>query len=375
MTTHPFTDTDPDRYSATAIQWVWEQGITTGTSPTTFSPDDPVSREQMATFLWRAAGSPTPNHRPPVPPVEPPQPPTPPPTGDVPWTIPDIGEPVTIEVELPEGALGPERSTFTTPPPSVATFDRGVWTFHSNWDEDVQGAALDLGAAEVDLNGHAVFGFRLDVPQGGRFLISGGGGSFAAYFTVSNPGNYGHRAVFEGAIHAYNFSVFGWSGDFGRFGRGDRAMLTDFYAEAWQPSQPQFDSNDIHADGVQCHDGKTNSNGGHCVVRRGVMDWKNSGALRNTTAPIFTQGSAGADVHDMLILNPGGTGETIEWHGTGAGCPDRTTRLGKVQVIGVQVRNEAHGFMAPRAILRYGQPVPDAEIINNVPGALTMVAA
>jgi hypothetical protein len=35
-----------------------EQGITIGTSSTTFGPDIIVGRDQTVTFLWRAAGSP-----------------------------------------------------------------------------------------------------------------------------------------------------------------------------------------------------------------------------------------------------------------------------------------------------------------------------
>lgn len=39
-----------------------KQGITKGTSETTFSPDISCTRAQMATFLWRAAGSPAPKN-------------------------------------------------------------------------------------------------------------------------------------------------------------------------------------------------------------------------------------------------------------------------------------------------------------------------
>ncbi|NCG22975.1 MAG: hypothetical protein GWP47_02445, partial [Actinobacteria bacterium] len=34
----------------------WE--ITTGTSPVTFAPKDPLTRGQIATFMWRLAGKP-----------------------------------------------------------------------------------------------------------------------------------------------------------------------------------------------------------------------------------------------------------------------------------------------------------------------------
>ena len=52
----PFSDVDRNRYYAPAIDWLYAAGITTGTSPTAFSPDDPVTRGQMATFLWRLEG-------------------------------------------------------------------------------------------------------------------------------------------------------------------------------------------------------------------------------------------------------------------------------------------------------------------------------
>ena len=43
-----------------AVYWAAEQGITQGTSDTTFSPNDNCNRGQIVTFLWRAAGSPEP---------------------------------------------------------------------------------------------------------------------------------------------------------------------------------------------------------------------------------------------------------------------------------------------------------------------------
>ena len=52
-----FADVPADAYYATAVQWAYEQGITSGTSATTYSPDEPCTRGQMATFLWRNAGS------------------------------------------------------------------------------------------------------------------------------------------------------------------------------------------------------------------------------------------------------------------------------------------------------------------------------
>ena len=55
-----FTDVDEGLYYAAPIAWAVEQGITTGTTETTFSPDVLCTRGQIITFLWRAAGSPEP---------------------------------------------------------------------------------------------------------------------------------------------------------------------------------------------------------------------------------------------------------------------------------------------------------------------------
>ena len=47
-------------YYAPAVAWALETGITTGTGDTQFSPDQPCTRAQVVLFLWRAAGSPSP---------------------------------------------------------------------------------------------------------------------------------------------------------------------------------------------------------------------------------------------------------------------------------------------------------------------------
>ena len=54
---NPFTDVSPDAYYYKAVLWAAEQKITTGTSDTTFSPDATVNRAQSVTFLWRMEGS------------------------------------------------------------------------------------------------------------------------------------------------------------------------------------------------------------------------------------------------------------------------------------------------------------------------------
>ena len=53
----PFTDISEVSVSAhKAIRDIYELGVTTGTTDTTFSPNDPVSRAQMAAFITRALG-------------------------------------------------------------------------------------------------------------------------------------------------------------------------------------------------------------------------------------------------------------------------------------------------------------------------------
>lgn len=56
--TNPFTDVSPDAYYYKAVLWAVEKGITKGASDTTFAPDDTVTRAQFVTFLWRAANAP-----------------------------------------------------------------------------------------------------------------------------------------------------------------------------------------------------------------------------------------------------------------------------------------------------------------------------
>lgn len=55
---NPFTDVSADAYYYDAVLWAVKEGITSGTSATTFSPDATVTRAQTVTFLYRAAGAP-----------------------------------------------------------------------------------------------------------------------------------------------------------------------------------------------------------------------------------------------------------------------------------------------------------------------------
>ncbi len=59
-TVSKFSDVKETDYFADAVQWAVEKDITSGTSKTTFSPNNTCSNAEILTFLWRANGSPEP---------------------------------------------------------------------------------------------------------------------------------------------------------------------------------------------------------------------------------------------------------------------------------------------------------------------------
>lgn len=58
-----FVDVPAEEWFALPVQWAVDQNITNGTDPTHFSPDSDCTRGQMVTFLWRAKGCPEPTMR------------------------------------------------------------------------------------------------------------------------------------------------------------------------------------------------------------------------------------------------------------------------------------------------------------------------
>ncbi len=54
-----FSDVPAGEFYTSAVKWAVENGITTGISATKFAPNEQITREQLATFIWRAAGEPT----------------------------------------------------------------------------------------------------------------------------------------------------------------------------------------------------------------------------------------------------------------------------------------------------------------------------
>lgn len=55
-----FVDVKTSDYFYDSVKWAVTKNITKGTSATTFSPNNTCTRAEIVTFLWRAAGSPTP---------------------------------------------------------------------------------------------------------------------------------------------------------------------------------------------------------------------------------------------------------------------------------------------------------------------------
>ena len=58
--TNPFVDVKSDAYYYDAVMWAVQNGITGGKDATHFAPNETCTRAQAVTFLWRAAGSPAP---------------------------------------------------------------------------------------------------------------------------------------------------------------------------------------------------------------------------------------------------------------------------------------------------------------------------
>lgn len=59
-TNNPFKDVMTDAYYYKAVLWAFANGVTAGTSADTFSPNSTCTRAQIVTFLWRYEGSPEP---------------------------------------------------------------------------------------------------------------------------------------------------------------------------------------------------------------------------------------------------------------------------------------------------------------------------
>lgn len=54
----PFEDVQPTAYYAKAVQWAVDRGVTNGVDAAHFCPEEPCTRGQIVTFMWRSIGSP-----------------------------------------------------------------------------------------------------------------------------------------------------------------------------------------------------------------------------------------------------------------------------------------------------------------------------
>ncbi len=59
-----FGDVGAGRFYTAPVQWMVDEEVTTGVSPTCFAPDEYVTRGQAAAFMWRMEGEPggSPHH-------------------------------------------------------------------------------------------------------------------------------------------------------------------------------------------------------------------------------------------------------------------------------------------------------------------------
>ena len=60
ITENPFTDVSEASFCHDAVLWAVENGVTNGTTDTTFSPNKACTRAEIVTFIWRSQGCPAP---------------------------------------------------------------------------------------------------------------------------------------------------------------------------------------------------------------------------------------------------------------------------------------------------------------------------
>ena len=59
---NPFVDVPNSAWYRNSVLWLVQRGITSGTGPGKYSPNAPVTRGQMAMFLWKVSGQPAPTY-------------------------------------------------------------------------------------------------------------------------------------------------------------------------------------------------------------------------------------------------------------------------------------------------------------------------
>lgn len=258
-------------------------------------------------------------------------------------------------VQTPIGPLGPR----TGQPVDPREVDQISWTgtgwrMDRDWDELVDGGFLDLGAASLELNGHTVLGFRIEVPSGieSGHVIDGRG--TAGFFRVTNPNRFPHNSSLRGLDLAYNYHLSGVVGDAIKVGEGSSAHRDAVIEMDVAPGGPD----DKHYDGVQVF------NRGMLRLERVVIEWADAGVIANTTGALFTQQSGALFSRDLLVLNPGGTWQPVRLSGSGDHDVDR------IQLIGQRrPNNNSPDKLAPTAAVKITNGSGTFTVWNGVAGA------
>ena len=161
---HPFNDVVAS-WQQGPVSWMatTDPVITTGTTPTTFSPDDPVTRGQLATFFWRYKGEP----------------------------------PVTLDMDHPTSPICEQQ---VEGPPSLGLATSELWieqtvTFNATGLAPGSTAVatlfsdpVEIGTATVDENGVAEFTVQIpEIEEGDHTLVISGTDPQGNQATISQP--------------------------------------------------------------------------------------------------------------------------------------------------------------------------------------------
>jgi hypothetical protein len=229
-----------------------------------------------------------------------------------------------------------------------------------DWDEEIEGGYLDFGSAALDVNGHVLLGFRIEVPPG---LDNGNVVDRAkevGYFEITNPEQNPHNSYLNRVELAHHYLALGVVGDAIKVGEGHSSHHDAYIAMNVLPGGPD----DKHYDGAQIF------RSGSAELARIVIDWNNAGTIANTTGAIFTHDEASLTAHDIVVLRPGGTWQTIRLSGRGP------HELDDIQVFGVQAPNNLQeGSRAPTALVKIANLAEPFTLYNEVPGAQDWLVA
>ena len=264
------------------------------------------------------------------------------------------GEEFVARVDLPVGALGP-RSTTAIDPRVVEgiSWTGSAWEMERDWNEDIDGGYLDFGESALDVNGHQVLGFRIEVsvPTGSGHVIDGGGE--VGFFEITNPQRRSHNSFIRDVDLAHHYVALGVVGDAIKVAEG-HSVHHDAYIEMdVRPGGPD----DKHYDGVQVF------GSGSAGLERIVINWNDAGTIANTTGAIFTQDEGSLTARDIVVLNPGGTWQPIRLGGTG------THDVDDIQIVGVRrANNNQPESDAPTALVKITNDSDLFTLYNEVPG-------